>query len=219
MLPQRKGDVLADRHAVEQRRVLKQKAEPDPLLHQLACLAGSHRLLAVENHFAARRMDQTDERFQQHRLAAAAFADDRQRLSARHAEVDVAQHVLSAECHVEMPDVEQRRIVQVRTVGGRCQLARVSVTSSCCMLASSSCHGHGQLPFGYRQIRFRSRRIQVVVGRIHDLPRNRSMARMRTNDQTKALRRGAADAFGAGRAMKAAIAAHQGDRRRRKTRF
>ena len=31
VLPQRKGDVLADRHAVEQRRLLKQEAEADPL--------------------------------------------------------------------------------------------------------------------------------------------------------------------------------------------
>ena len=54
MLPQRKGDVLADRHAVEQGRVLEQEAEADPLLDQLL-VAQLLQVLAVEQHFALRR--------------------------------------------------------------------------------------------------------------------------------------------------------------------
>ena len=47
VLPQRKGDVLGDRHAVEQRRLLKQEAEADPLPGQLP-LAQLGQVAAVE---------------------------------------------------------------------------------------------------------------------------------------------------------------------------
>ena len=39
VLPQRKGDVLGDRHAVEQRRLLEEEAESDPLPGQLPLAA------------------------------------------------------------------------------------------------------------------------------------------------------------------------------------
>jgi hypothetical protein len=76
-------------------------------------------ILAVEDDLAAGRMDEVDQRFEQHRFAAAALADDRQRLPAGHAQIDVAQHRLLAERDVEVTHIEQRRIVQVGTVGRR----------------------------------------------------------------------------------------------------
>ena len=49
-----------------------------------------------------RRRDEADDRLEQHGLAAAALADDGQRLPARDAEVDVAQHLLPPEADVEV---------------------------------------------------------------------------------------------------------------------
>ena len=57
---------------------------------------------------AARRVQQADDRLQQHGLAAAAFADDRQRLAARHRQVDVAQHLLPAERDVQVVQLDER---------------------------------------------------------------------------------------------------------------
>src|SRR5262249_50802849 len=58
---------------------------------------GQH--LAVEEHPARGRPQQGDDELQQHRLAAAALADDRQCLAPPYLEVDVAQHGLGAELH------------------------------------------------------------------------------------------------------------------------
>src|SRR5437868_8478440 len=109
-MPQWKSDVLTDRHAVEQGRVLKQKAEANPLLNELGSLKIT-KVSSVEDDFAARGANQVDERLQEHGLAAAAFANDRQRLSAGHAQVDVAQHLLLAERDVQMTHVEQGVVV------------------------------------------------------------------------------------------------------------
>ena len=107
VLPQRKGDVLGDRHAVEQGRLLEEEAEADPLPRQF--------LLAERRRGCGRRSEtvavagpqQADDRLQQHRLAAAALADHRQRLAAGNRQVDVAQHVLPAEMDVDPIELDQ----------------------------------------------------------------------------------------------------------------
>ena len=53
-------------------------------------------------------MDQADDRFQEHRFATTAFADQRQRLAARHVEIDPAQYPLPPELHVQIVNLHER---------------------------------------------------------------------------------------------------------------
>ena len=64
------------------------------------------QVAAVEVDRAAGGPQQPDDRLQQHGLAAAALADDGQRLAARNRQADVAQHALPAEMdfHGVQPD-------------------------------------------------------------------------------------------------------------------
>ena len=94
---------------------MKQESEADALLHELDTLQVC-QIVSIEQHLADRRSDQPDERFQEHRLAAAAFADNGERLSAWNADINVAQHLLLSETHVQLTHVEGRRIVRVGTV-------------------------------------------------------------------------------------------------------
>src|SRR5262249_24545551 len=103
-LPQREGDVLANCHAVEQGRILEQNAEAYALLHQLLALQ-AREVMAVEEHFATGGMEEVNEGFQQDGFSAAAFANNSQRLPARHAEVDVAKHRLAPELDMEVANV------------------------------------------------------------------------------------------------------------------
>ena len=57
VLARAEGDVLDDRHAVEQRRLLEQEAEAEPRLRQLV-LAQLRQVAAVELDRAARRPQQ-----------------------------------------------------------------------------------------------------------------------------------------------------------------
>ena len=107
MLPQRKGHVLGDRHAVEQRRLLKQEPEARPLPRQFA-LAQQGQIAAVEVDFAARRPHQPDDRLEHHRLAAAALADDRHRFAAGDLQIEAAQHLLVAELDVDAGQPHER---------------------------------------------------------------------------------------------------------------
>ena len=96
VLPQGKGDVLGNRHAVEQGGLLEQETEAGPLPRQFP-LAQLGQIVAIKMHLAAGRVQEPDDRLQQHSLAAAALADHGQRLALRDGEVDVAEHALPAE--------------------------------------------------------------------------------------------------------------------------
>ena len=116
VLPQRKGDVLGDRHAVEQGRLLEEEAEADPLPGQLL-LAQFGEVPAVEMDRAAAGTQQPDDRLQQHRLAAPALADHGQGLAAGNRQADAAQHVLPAELHAHLLQLDQRTM-RIGDVGG-----------------------------------------------------------------------------------------------------
>ena len=96
MLPQGKGHVLGHRHAVEQGGLLEEEAEADALVGELP-LVQFGQVPPLEEDLAAAGPQQADDRLQQHRLAAAALADDRQGLAAGDAQIDVAQHRLLRE--------------------------------------------------------------------------------------------------------------------------
>jgi hypothetical protein len=63
VLAKRKGNVLADRHAVKQGGVLKHETEPDSLLRQLP-IVQLCQTMTVEEHFAASRPQQAGQRLQ-----------------------------------------------------------------------------------------------------------------------------------------------------------
>ena len=77
VLPQGKGHVLGDRHAVEQGRLLEEEAEADPLLASVP--ARSARPGRGRRSRPRRGVGRSRPMivFKQHRLAAAALADDR----------------------------------------------------------------------------------------------------------------------------------------------
>ena len=64
--------------------------------------------MPVEMDLAPRRPDQADDGFEKHRFTAAAFSDDGDRLAAGDRQVDVLQHWLLSEPHVETVDFNQR---------------------------------------------------------------------------------------------------------------
>ena len=106
LLAQAKGDVVEDRHAVEQGGPLKQKAEAQPLLASVRgradrsgpCLKGDS---------AGRGPQKPDDQLEHHRFAAAAFADHGQRLPPRNGQVDAGQHTLAAELHADFFQFDQ----------------------------------------------------------------------------------------------------------------
>ena len=116
MLPQWKRDVLGDRHTVEQRRLLEEEPEANPLARQLF-LAEHGEVLAVEKHLAVAGPQQADHRLQQHRLAATALADHGQRLTPGNRQTDVAQHVLLPKMDLDPLEADER-LIRAGDVGG-----------------------------------------------------------------------------------------------------
>ena len=99
MLTQTERHVVKDRQAVEKRRHLKQKPESQPHLDQrLAVQIG--QIAAVEPDAPLGGPQQADDQLEHHCLAAAALADDAQRLAAMDRQIDVAEYRLMAELHV-----------------------------------------------------------------------------------------------------------------------
>ncbi len=90
---QRKRDVFLDRHRIEERAALKENADLAPNCGKLP-LAQSDDVLAIDPDFARVGPHQADQIFQQDALAAAAAADDHERLAGRDAQVDPAQNFL-----------------------------------------------------------------------------------------------------------------------------
>ena len=107
LLTQRKGHVLAHRHAVEQGRVLKHEAESQSLVRQLPVVQAG-QVLVVEMHGAVGWLHQANHGLEQDGLAAAALADDGQRLAAGNLPADPAQHRLPPERDVQVVGLNQR---------------------------------------------------------------------------------------------------------------
>ena len=87
MLPQGEGHVLCDGHAVEQGRLLKEKAETDAFVGQLL-LAHVGQVSPLEEDLAAGGPQQSDKCFQEDSFAATAFADHRHGFAAFDGQVD-----------------------------------------------------------------------------------------------------------------------------------
>ena len=81
MLSQGKGNVLGDRHAVEQGGILEDISNADSLLGQLP-LGEAGEVFAVEVGLARGGPDEADHCFQEHGLPATALADDGHGLAA-----------------------------------------------------------------------------------------------------------------------------------------
>ena len=78
---QRERDIFRHRHGIEKRRALKKNADFLPDSGELT-LAQSDDILAIDTDFSRVRLHQADEMLEQNALAAAASADDRERLAA-----------------------------------------------------------------------------------------------------------------------------------------
>ena len=109
-LPERESDVLEHGQRVEERAAL----EHDPValadLVEGPAAEGRH-VLAVDDHAAGVGPDQAEQVPEQHRLAAAAAADDDHQLGRRDLEVDAAEDLLAPEALAEPldPDGGRRR--------------------------------------------------------------------------------------------------------------
>ena len=171
MFAKRKGDVVGNRHAVEEGGALEDKAIAGAEVGQIAFPHGGERL-AFEPHLSLGGPYEADHRLQQHGLAAAAFAEHHERLAGRDVERDVPQHLLLPELHGEPFDLEQ---------------GWLGLIAAGCRQGGGG--GHGGV--GWRGGLQRSRR--GPSGRkksctlLSQIPRNRSSSRISTKEWTKAL--------------------------------
>ena len=106
MLAQAEGHVIVDRQAVEQRGHLKQEPEPQPELDKLLA-AQPVDVRAVEPDASLGGMQQADDQLEHDGLAAAALADDANRLAPVDGQVDTAKHALRAEPHGQIAELDQ----------------------------------------------------------------------------------------------------------------
>ena len=90
ILLDRERNVVEDRHAVEQRRILKHETETTSYLSQLG-LAHVLKPVTVKTDSTSRRFNQSDERLHEDRLSASAFANHCDRLTTFNRDVDVFQ--------------------------------------------------------------------------------------------------------------------------------
>jgi hypothetical protein len=90
-LPQRKADIFADGHEVEQRVVLKQHAHALAQVGQ-ADFVERHHVPPEHVDFTPLWSDETGQAFEQHALAARSRADQPVQAAAWDLEVDVAEH-------------------------------------------------------------------------------------------------------------------------------
>ena len=72
--------------------------------------------------------NKSNDRLEQHRFAAAALADNRQRLAARNRERNIAQHLLSAEADAQLVQLDQRRRARLPILR---TFAAISIRSRC----------------------------------------------------------------------------------------
>src|SRR5690606_32148915 len=72
---ERKRDVLADRHRIEERRSLEEEAGPQPDAAPVVVAAKARQVLAVEEHVPAVGRQEPDEHAAQDGLAGAAAAE------------------------------------------------------------------------------------------------------------------------------------------------
>src|SRR5438309_12086911 len=91
--PQRKGDVLEDRHRIEQRAFLKGHAEAAPETIQIHRLHGVD-LLTIDEHASSIRLEETDDVLERDALPGARSADDDDRLAPLDLDRHVAQYLL-----------------------------------------------------------------------------------------------------------------------------
>ncbi len=104
---QGEGDVLPDRHRVEERALLEGHAELAPELGERAVVEPGDRH-AVDLDRAGVGLQQPDDVLQEHALARPRGADDDHRLALGDVEVDAVQHHLGAERLLETPDGDLR---------------------------------------------------------------------------------------------------------------
>src|SRR5262249_54126650 len=142
----------------------KHEAKSGPLAGQLG-VARARQVSAVKQHLSARRRYQPDDGLQQHRLAAAAFADDGQGLAARDREVDAAEHALAAEHDVDAAQLHDRR------AGAGILVALVAGVV------------HGLLR--YKRLIPSGQMLRYTASSA--MPRKKSRIKIRTNEMTKAL--------------------------------
>jgi hypothetical protein len=107
-LPEREGDVLGDRHGVEEGAPLEDHPVALADAVQLAP-AQARDLGAVHRDRPRVGAEQSDEVLEQDRLAAAAPADDHHDLAGGDVEIDAAQDRLAAEALVEVLDPDHGR--------------------------------------------------------------------------------------------------------------
>ena len=96
VLAQREGDVVEEVHRAEEGAVLEEDAEELADLVELV-LAGLDDVGVVEDDRAPLRLQQADERLQEHRLAGTRGAEEHRDLPRRQRERDIAPDVLAAE--------------------------------------------------------------------------------------------------------------------------
>ncbi len=107
VLAERERNVLGDRHAIEQRRLLEEEAEPRPFSSEVLLFQTSE-IPPVEIDGAPAGPLQGDDRLQQHRLPAATLADDGNSLAAVDCQIDVPEHGVPREIDFDPFDPHER---------------------------------------------------------------------------------------------------------------
>ena len=105
MFAEREGDVVGDRHAVEEGGTLKDEPILGAEVGQVSFPHTGERL-SLEPHFPTGGSHKADHRLEEHRLAAAALAEHHERLASGDVDRDVPQHRLLPELHGEPVDLE-----------------------------------------------------------------------------------------------------------------
>ena len=163
-----KGDVVGDRHAVEQRRPLKNESVASAEVGQFP-LAHAGQRPPFKPYFPLRGPYQADHGLEKHCLAATALAEHGERLAGRNVERDISQHFLRAESHAEPLDLEQRRF---------------GLFAAGCGKGGGDWHGGG---VGAQRSRRGPSGRKKSCTLLSQIPRKRSRNRINTKECTKAL--------------------------------
>src|SRR5215210_5319580 len=116
--PQRKGDVLANRDRVEQRRVLKQEPDLLPRRRQIdAARAGD--LATVDVYAAGVRLYEPDDVAQRHALSRSRSAENDERFPLRNIERDIVELLASTERFRDVLEADGRHGTLGRTIFAR----------------------------------------------------------------------------------------------------
>src|SRR6266571_1325779 len=140
-------DVLEDVHRIEQRAVLKDVADAAAQVRQL--LATEERdLLPIHPDLTGIRLDEPDDMLEQHALADARGAEQRDRLSDFHKEVHAVEYhvvhealgdLLQLDAHLAVPRISFVRIVSSSRIATdaattACVVERPTPSAPCCVL-------------------------------------------------------------------------------------